>query len=660
MLYQMSWYLNNVEYPHEFVNLFVFALDVQGNPTNTIIFEQNNVPNVDLQWTSFRFPNTITTENGFNIALSHPLRLEIGIDAGTHPEFPFETGVNWVSEDYGSNQFQLMEDLGLGEIPGNLMIRAEGYNLITGEKLQSPMQNPSRALNTYTIYRLEEGQENSPELWTMLEENISATSFTDDDFSSVDPGWYKYAVEAVYSGGLSSEAAFSNRIENQLSTQVTINVTTNTPNNESMGAFVKLSDNSGNQIYTQNVEQENGVVVFTEVMKGTYSLMITHDGFENYNESNLDFSVDPAYSMDVELIEMLLQPFNLEIELYVDLSAQLKWNHTMDIVEDFESCNNFEIDPSGVVHWKYYDMDKKNTIGIENFTYPNENTPNAFLIFNPSQTTPPIDVDLNPTIAPYSGNKFLARFGVNTGSNDDYFISPKLNFGQDFVFRFAAKSFDDMPALNKIMVGYSTTGFQPEDFIWLNASTIDVPMDTWTDYEYNLSAETKYVTIRNISDGGYILMIDDVLIYTEESSRELLTYQVYLNGNLMGETTAYVFDFDSNDIIPNETNVAGVKAIYSSGESEISTIEFMGVYVSLHEPIIQAKMNVFPNPSNGIFTIEVDGEYEISILNSLGSVVYSATISNKGQVMLQDLAPGIYVIQAKSEQKTAVSRIIVR
>lgn len=367
-LYQMSWYLNNVEYPHEFVNVYVFALNGQGNPTNTIIFEQSNVPNIDLQWTSFTFPDTITTENGFYIALSHPLRLELGIDGGTNPEYPFETGVNWVSEDYGSNQFLLMEELGLGDIPGNLMIRAEGYNLNSGKKLQSPLAEPSRSLNTYTIYRLEEGQENSPELWTLLEENISATSFTDDDFSSVDPGWYKYAVEAVYSGGLSSEAAFSNRIENQLSTQVTINVTTNTPNNESMGAFVKLSDNSGNQIYTQNVEQENGVVVFPEVMKGTYSLMITHDGFENYNESNIDFSVDPAYSMDVELIEMLLQPFNLEIELYVDLSAQLKWNHTMDIVEDFENCNDFEIEPLGVVDWKYNDVDKKSTIGIENFT----------------------------------------------------------------------------------------------------------------------------------------------------------------------------------------------------------------------------------------------------------------------------------------------------
>jgi hypothetical protein len=660
-LYEMSWYLNNVEYPHEFVNVYVFALNDQGNPTSTIIFEQSNVPNIDLQWTSFRFPDTIVSENGFYMALSHTQRLELGIDGGNDPEYPFETGVNWVSEDYGSNVFLLMEDLGLGEIPGNLMIRAEGYNLRTGKKLQSPVQKPSRALNTYTIHRLEEGQEQNPELWVLLEENITATSFTDDDFSGVDPGWYKYAVKAVYSGNLPSEAAFSNRIENQLSTQVTINLTTNTPNNESMGALVKLTSNNGNHVYTQSVVQQNGVVVFPEVFKETYSILITHDGFEDYTEYNLDFSLEPAYSMDIELIEMLVQPFNLEIELFADLSAHLKWNHTSSIFEDFETCNNFEIEPAGVVDWKYNDVDMKSTIGIENFTYPNENEPHSFMIFNPSQTTPPIDLELNPGIAPRSGDKFLVSFGVNTGFNDDYFISPKLNFGQDFTFSFFAKSLVDAPALNKIRVGYSTTGFQPEDFTWLNSSAIEVPMNNWTSYEYDLDAETKYVCIRNVSDGGYILMIDDVSIYTEEAStRELITYEVYLNDMLMGETTDYTFDFDSDDVIPNETNVAGVKAIYSSGESEMSTIEFIGVFVSMPEPVLQAKMNVFPNPSNGVFTIQLDGEYEVSILNNMGAAVYRKTISHKEQLMLRDLSPGIYVIQAKSDQKSAVSRIIVR
>ncbi len=67
------------------------------------------------------------------------------------------------------------------------MIRAEGYNTETGQKLQTAAAEPSRALNTFSIYRLEEGQEQSPELWTLLDDNLTSTSYTDADFSTTDP-----------------------------------------------------------------------------------------------------------------------------------------------------------------------------------------------------------------------------------------------------------------------------------------------------------------------------------------------------------------------------------------------------------------------------------------------------------------------------------------
>lgn len=659
-LYQMSWYLDSINEPHDFVNVFVFALNSEGNPTNNIIFEQGNVPNKDLQWTTFTFPDTITAEGGFYIALSSAGRLELGIDAGLDPAYPHEFNVNWVSENYSTNEFLLLEDLGLGAIPGNLMIRAEGYNLNTGKSLQSSVAAPSRSLNTFKIFRLEPGQEQTPTQWTLLGEGLTETSFTDDNLSNLDPGWYRYAVIAVYSGGHESLAGFSNSIESQLTTEVTFNIITNTPTNESMGAVVTLMSNDGNYVYTQTVDNDNGIVVFPAVTKGLYNVMIIHDRFNDFAQSNVDFSVEPAYSMDVELVETLSKPYNLEIMVHNDLSAQFRWNHTLAISEDFENCTDFEIAPMGVVNWKYNDVDKKNTIGIDNFTYPNEGEPHAFMIFNPSQTNPPIDLELNPTIAPHSGDKFLTSFGVTHGSNDDYFISPELNFGADFILRFWAKSFDDTPAPNKIMVGYSTTGFQPADFTWITVTPIELPYDRWTRYDYELTADVKYVTIRNVSDGGTILMLDDVELYINQSSRALVNYQVYLNDNFMGETTEYNFDFASQDVIPDAVNVAGVKAVYSSGESEMSTIEFLGVYTDAPAKPVQANMSVYPNPSNGSFTIELDGEYEVSILNTLGVTLYTRTISNQGQIMLDNIKPGLYIISAKSDKKAAFKTIVVK
>ena len=424
--------------------------------------------------------------------------------------------------------------------------------------------------------------------------------------------------------------------------------------------MVKLTSNNGAYVYSQTIEAENGTVVFPYVFKGTYTVLIQHDGFDNFVANNVDFTTESTYTKNYQLVETLLQPYNLEIDVHNDLSAVFKWNYTANIVENFESCNDFEINPHGVVDWKYNDVDKKSVIGIDNFAYPNENDPNAFMIFNPSETTPPISINLNPDIAPHSGNKFLAGFGVEYGSNDDYFISPKLNFGQNFTFAFWAKSFSDAPAPNKIMVGYSTTGFQPADFTWITTTAISLPFSPWTQYSYNLVADVKYVTIRNVSDGGYILMIDDVEIYTAATTRSLVKYQVYLNNNLMGETTNTTFDFGSDDILYNQTNVAGVKAIYSSGESQMSTIEFLGIYTDTPEQQLQGKMLVYPNPSHGSFTIELDGEYEVSILNSLGVTVYSKVISQQGKITLKDLKPGMYIITAKSDKKTVYSRMIIQ
>ncbi|MDD4748043.1 MAG: carboxypeptidase-like regulatory domain-containing protein [Salinivirgaceae bacterium] len=126
-LYQMSWYTKYVDESHDLINVFVFALDNNGLPTNTIIYELAKVPNVDDQWTRYIFPDTITVQNGFYIAISYKGRVEIGIDAGADPQYPYVNNVNYVSENYLAGDFIMMEEI--ATVPGNFMIRAEGYNL---------------------------------------------------------------------------------------------------------------------------------------------------------------------------------------------------------------------------------------------------------------------------------------------------------------------------------------------------------------------------------------------------------------------------------------------------------------------------------------------------------------------------------------------------
>jgi hypothetical protein len=71
--------------------------------------------------------------------------------------------------------------------------------------------------------------------------------------------------------------------------------------------------------------------------------------------------------------------------------------------------------------------------------------------------------------------------------------------------------------------------------------------------------------------------------------------------------------------------------------------------------------SVYPNPSNGIFTIDVMNEKaDIMILDLLGNTVYEAK-QTKGSVEidLENIASGVYLVKVHSNQMHATKRIVI-
>jgi len=70
-----------------------------------------------------------------------------------------------------------------------------------------------RDLESYKIYRFLAIDSNSPALWEIINEAVTDTFFTDTNWTSLEPDFYQYAVSAVYTNGIESEAVLSNEVE---------------------------------------------------------------------------------------------------------------------------------------------------------------------------------------------------------------------------------------------------------------------------------------------------------------------------------------------------------------------------------------------------------------------------------------------------------------
>lgn len=73
--------------------------------------------------------------------------------------------------------------------------------------------NSAEELESYKVYRFLEAHSLVPALWDLLAEEIVETCFVDTDWISLPPEFYQYAVVAVYTNGIESDAILSNVLE---------------------------------------------------------------------------------------------------------------------------------------------------------------------------------------------------------------------------------------------------------------------------------------------------------------------------------------------------------------------------------------------------------------------------------------------------------------
>jgi hypothetical protein len=394
------------------------------------------------------------------------------------------------------------------------------------------VKDADRTLQGYRVWRLLQGQENSENMWTALTPNpITATAYQDTGWAPLPDGTYKWAVKAIYTGGAASVAAISNPITKLTEIGTIAGIVRTMQNAPIMGATVTCGD-----------------VTATTNSSGAYSMMVD-TGVQSVTASH------PNYQSVTHDGVIVVMGQTTTVNFQLPVANNL-------LVDGFESYDNFAL---AFAPWTLVDVDQSATYGMTGISWPNAYAAQAYMVFVPSATTPPVT-----DAEPHGGIKMAACFAATTPPNNDWLITPVLN-GADQL-RFWAKSYTDQYGLERFKVGVSTTGTNPANFTIISGTSYIQAPTEWTEYTYDLSSYGRvpiYVGIQCVSNDAFIFFVDDVVV----------------GGSPNGEDTVPVAATELRGNFPNPFNPTTTIS-YSVKTPEAVTIEIFNVKGQLIKTLV--------------------------------------------------------------------------
>ena len=285
-LYNMSWL--TATQGASTINLFVFDLDQNGMPTKNILYKAFNVANIGLEWNTYYFEQPVYCPNGFLLGVSGTGMGNVGLgaDSGRDSIWPFIPKTNYLIFDYEASdaEFSLLDP----QFTRNLLIRAEG-----SKTRQFQKHAESKGVKAYMVYRMKANQETIR--WECLTpEPITSTSFLDKEWTSLEKGYYQYAVESIYSNGDHSEKAYSNHVSRKMQTSVEIAVSLPDGNPVAEATVNLRAETGGNFSTTTNSE---GKAIFADIATDLYTLTIQKESHADFILYEMDFQNENYYKL---------------------------------------------------------------------------------------------------------------------------------------------------------------------------------------------------------------------------------------------------------------------------------------------------------------------------------------------------------------------------
>lgn len=195
-------------------------------------------------------------------------------------------------------------------------------------------------------------------------------------------------------------------------------------------------------------------------------------------------------------------------------TISLEWSPVIN--ENFERYITYSKEISG---WQFLDKDGADTYGIRTITWPGENDPMAFMVFDVySDEVCQMDYD----ITAWSGSKVLIAFSAQEVQSNDWLISPPTLIQEGDYFSLMARTLDAGDWGREVI----NIKVRPEgETEWTTLLENEEVPESWTHYQLPLGSDFNgqniEVAVQSIGYNTFALLIDDIKIGPPTETPEL-------------------------------------------------------------------------------------------------------------------------------------------
>ena len=654
----VAWKTASHRGPHKSVDLVLFKLDKQGEPTSEILLEKNGIPNQDEEWCRVVFEHPIIAPEGALVALRYNGYLSLYADAGEDAGIDFESNVHVINKDYTSLPFEYLDSHNMRK---NFLLKVGTLQLL-------PSGTPEETIALHTGYELYRKEKESKELQHLATLSKDKSSYVDDTWQSLPMGHYRYYVCARYSDSILSDVTASSLVGKGQRTTIRINVSTNSGALDSTPTLRLTSLSEGKETY-QAISDSSTSWICKKIPKGHYALRATLDGFEDILIADLDFTKEDSYEQEILFKELCIKPFNLKA--ISDKSQKgvvtISWNQADFFFDNLDSYAPFTLEPATPqCNWIYWDRDQDLTREIEGVSFPNAGGKMSFIVFNPQQSNPPL-LHAEPSLRAYSGEQYLASFANRNKPCRNFLFSPIMTFEGQTFFEFKVRSLTNASAPERIRVGYTKVEYPKteEDISWLTDEF--TPSDKeWSKASYALPKEAKRAVLGHFSHNAFTIMLDDLFVgeetpYGDGSMTQPITdrahYTLYIDDKAVLENSKKT-SLQLNGITAG-SHKARVVASYKSGTSKETSITF-DVPTNVNNTLLEKEeVRCYPNPANEwIEVVAPKMGLTLNIYSISGSLEMSVALDHETtRINVVKLPAGDYILQVGNvTQKLLIQR----